>query len=53
MKKQFLEEVKKQGKKNGFEKGKEDVARKMKEENVDFELIIKVTGLSKEQIESL
>ena len=40
-------------KKNGLEKGKKDVAKKMKQENIDLELIIKVTGLSKEQIEDL
>ena len=43
--------------KSGFAKGKEEkcleIAKKMKQENVDFELIVKVTGLSKEQIENL
>lgn len=42
-----------EAKKNGLEKGKKDVAKKMKQENIDLELIIKVTGLSKEQIEDL
>lgn len=42
-----------EAKKSGLEKGKKDVAKKMKQENIDLELIIKVTGLSKEQIEDL
>ena len=45
--------VLREAKKNGLEKGKKDVAKKMKQENIDLELIIKVTGLSKEQIEDL
>ena len=53
MKRQFLGEDRKLVVKSGFEKGKKDVAKKMKQENIDLELIIKVTGLSKEQIEDL
>ena len=41
------------GRKDGEEKKQKEIAKKMKEEKVDIELIIKVTGLSKKQIENL
>lgn len=57
MKKQSLKEVRKWAKKNGFVDGEiqkaKEIAKKMKQENIEFDLIIKVTGLSKEEIENL
>ena len=41
------------GRKDGEEKKQKEIAKKMKEEKVDIELIIKVTGLNKKQIEDL
>ena len=52
-----VEEGKKNGIKLGEEKGKEGekltIAKKMKEENMDISFIVKITGLSKEIIDSL
>ena len=45
------------GLKSGIERGEtqkaREIARKMKEENIDIEIISKVTGLSIEKIENL
>ena len=51
----------KDGEKAGFEKGEKlgehnskiEIAKNMLKENIDIEIIIKVTGLSKEKIENL
>ena len=43
----------KDGEKIGEQKKQKEIAKKMKEEKVDIELIIKVTGLNKKQIEDL
>ena len=43
----------KEGEKIGEQKKQKEIAKKMKEEKVDIELIIKVTGLNKKQIEDL
>ena len=48
-----LQEGIKLGHKQGLQEEKEKVAKKMKEEGIDVEVIIKVTGLTKEQIESI
>ena len=37
----------------GFDKGIKCIAKKMKEDNLDIEKIIKYTGLTKEEIEKL
>ena len=44
---------KQDGEKIGEQKKQKEIAKKMKEEKVDIELIIKVTGLNKKQIEDL
>ncbi len=44
---------KKDGEKFGEQKKQREIAKKMKEEKVDTELIIKVTGLTEKQIEDL
>jgi len=41
------------GEKRGIEKGRKETARKMKEEGLAIDLISKITGLSKEDIEKL
>ena len=38
---------------SGLAKGKEEIAKKMKEEGLDIEIIVKVTGLSKKKVEDL
>ena len=43
----------KDGEKIGEQKKQKEIAKKIKEEKVDIELIIKVTGLGKKQIENL
>ena len=48
-----VEDGKKDGKKEGKEDEKLTIAKKMKEENMDISLIVKITGLSKETIDSL
>jgi predicted transposase/invertase (TIGR01784 family) len=48
-----IEIAEKKGMEKGIEKDKLDVARKMKEENLPIDLIKKITGLSKEEIEKL
>lgn len=42
-----------QGLKEGLKEGLKRAAKKLKEENVDIKIIIKTTGLTKEQIENL
>jgi predicted transposase/invertase (TIGR01784 family) len=42
-----------EGKIEGIMEGKIEVARGLKENNVPMEIIIKTTGLTKEQIETL
>ena len=37
----------------GIAEEKKVIAKKMKQENVDLDLIVKVTGLSKEDVENL
>ena len=37
----------------GFDKGVKSIAKKMKQNNIDIEIIIKCTGLTKEEIEKL
>ena len=37
----------------GREEGKAEIAKKMLEENIEIETIIKLTGLTKEKIENL
>ncbi len=37
----------------GYEKAKTEIAKKLKAENADISLIMKVTGLTKEEIEKL
>lgn len=57
MKRRFLEEVRKQVQNNGFTnglaKGKEEIAKKLKDKGTDIDTIVEITGLTKEQIESL
>ena len=52
-----IEEAKEEGIQEGIQKGIQEgilkIAKKMKEEGIDVEVIIKVTGLTKEQIESI
>ena len=47
------EEGIKQGIEQGVESTKLEMAKKMKDENMEIEIIIKITGLSKEVIEKL
>jgi predicted transposase/invertase (TIGR01784 family) len=49
----ILETAKNEGKVEGIEEGKLEVAKKMLKEGLSFDLIAKVTGLSKEQLENL
>ena len=65
MKKQYIEKATKldlqkekwngleEGEKKGISKEKNEIAKKMKEEGLDVEIIVKVTGLTKEEIEKL
>lgn len=46
---QFLYEAREKG----LKEGKIEIAKKMKEENIDINLIMKITGLTKEEIENL
>ena len=48
-----LSSAKEEGIEQGMEKTKFEVAKKMKDENMDIQMIIKITGLSKEVIENL
>lgn len=41
------------GQKDGKKNEKIEIAKKMKENNIDIETIIKCTGLTKEEIEKL
>ena len=43
----------KEGLEQGLEQGRIEVAKKMKEEKLPIELIIKITGVTKEEIEKL
>lgn len=51
------EEDLKRGMEKGIEKGKKqskiEIAKKLKENNVDIEIIVKSTGLTKEKIKNL
>ena len=42
-----------EGEKKGIAKRNDEIAKKMKEEGLDVEIIVKVTGLAKEEIEKL
>ena len=48
-----LAEGEKRGEKRGIEKEKKEIAKKMKEEGIDIELIKKITNLTEEEINSL
>ena len=48
-----LKKGKKEGIKEGIKKSKIAIAKKMKEEKVDIDFIIKITGLTKEEIEKI
>lgn len=48
-----LEQGLERGLKQGLEQGKTEIAKKLKKEKVDIEIIIKATGLTKEEIEEL
>ena len=58
---EFLDELEKRGMEKGIEQGKEKgeeqatfrIARNFKDSKVDIEIIVKATGLTKEQIEAL
>ena len=43
----------KEGEKLGINKNKIETAKKMKEENIPLDTIVKITGLTKEEIEKL
>ena len=43
----------KKGKNDGIEQNNKEIAKKMKEENIDLSIIFKITGLTKEEIEKL
>ena len=51
--KRAKEEGREEGKEEGKRTEKIEIAKKMKKENADIEFIIKVTELSKEEIENL
>ena len=53
MKRHAFEEGEKAGKKAGEHNSKIKIAKNMLKENIDIEIIIKVTELSKEEIEKL
>ena len=48
-----FEEGKEQGIKQGIDREKTNIAKNMKKENLDIEIISKITGFSKEEIEEL
>lgn len=54
---EFLDELEKRGMEKGMEKGEEQatfrIAKNFKDSKVDIEIIVKATGLTKEQIEAL
>ena len=50
---QLMYEAKRDGKKEGIKEEKIQIAKKMLKEKVSIEFIIKVTGLSKEEVEQL
>ena len=49
----IADQIKMEGKIEGKLEGKLEVAKKMKEEGLDIVLIMKITGLLKEEIEKL
>ena len=54
---EFLDELEKRGMEKGMEKGEEQatfrIAKNFKDSTVDIEIIVKATGLTKEQVEAL
>ena len=46
-------EGREEGRKQGKEATKKEIAKKMKEEKIGTEIIVKVTGLTKEDIDKL
>ena len=48
-----IEQGTKKGRIEGRKEGKKEIAQKMKEKNMDINEIIEITGLTKEEIESL
>ena len=48
-----LYNAERKGKESGIREGKLDVARNMLKENISIEVIVKVTGLSRKEIDSL
>lgn len=48
-----IKEGKEEGRKQGKEATKKEIAKKMKEEKIDIEIIVRVTGLTKEDIDKL
>ncbi|MBO5348312.1 MAG: hypothetical protein J6A89_00600, partial [Clostridia bacterium] len=48
-----MSKARKEGKEEGREEQKNIIAKKMLAEKIDIKLIIKITGLTKEEIESL
>ena len=50
---QGMKEGKEQGIKEGIKKERIEIAKKMKEQNMNVEDIIKITGLTKDEIESI
>ena len=53
----FLDKIENRGVEKGIEKGEEiatlNIARKLKESKAPFKFIMEITGLTKEQVESL
>ena len=50
---EFLDKIENRGVEKGEETATLQIAKKLKEDDVDIEVIIKATGLTKEQIEAL
>lgn len=50
---EFLDKIENRGVEKGEETATLQIAKKLKEDNVDIEVIVKATGLTKEQIEAL
>ena len=48
-----IKEGREEGRKQGKEATKKEIAKKMKEEKIGTEIIVKVTGLTKEDIDKL
>lgn len=51
--KQGIEQGIEQGLEQGLQKGKEEIAKKMLEEKMQIEMIIKITGLTEEEINAI